>query len=77
MNWIELLGMSATTFIVIGFLFKSQLKIRAFNLAGSVIFVVYGLLIAAPSVYLLNAICASINIYNVIKIKSNKFGQNY
>lgn len=70
-NWIELIGILATLFVFIGFTQSGENKIRIFNMIGSIIFVIYGLLIGSLSVWLLNGACF---ILNVIKIfKSRKY----
>lgn len=72
-DWKEAVGIVATLFVFIGFTMKGENKIRVFNAIGSAIFVVYGLLIGALSVWILNGACLILNIYKLIKdSKSDK-----
>ena len=62
---IEFLGLTATLFIAISFAFKNSTYIRVGNSIGSVMFIIYGYNIGALSVWVLNAICLSINVYRL------------
>lgn len=64
----ELLGIIATVFVLASFLFKEPIKIRAVNLIGAVLFVIYGVLIGAVSVWLLNAALVGVQIYHINKL---------
>ena len=68
MSWIEVIGISATCVIFIGFLNKGELKIRIYNSIGSILFVIYGLIIGAFSVWLLNGACLLLNIWKIYQI---------
>lgn len=63
----EIFGFIADVFIVLSFLFNDVSKIRSFNILGSIIFIVYGCLLGAPSVVILNIIMIAINTYKIIK----------
>ena len=70
----ELIGMVASVFIIIALLFqtntyRSALLLRSFNALGSLIFVVYGLLLPAYSTAFLNIVALIINIYRMLKLK--------
>lgn len=71
-DWKELIGILATIFVFIGFTQKGTIRIRILNSVGSILFVVYGLLIGALSVWILNGACLILNIYKVIKEKQEK-----
>ena len=62
---VELLGILGTLFILIAFTRNSSAEIRIINSVGSVLFVIYGLMIGALSVWLLNGICIIINMYKL------------
>ena len=66
LDWKELIGIAATVFVFIGFTQSSPVRIRLVNSIGSILFVVYGLLIGAFSVWLLNGACLILNIYKVV-----------
>lgn len=78
MNWIELIGILATVFIIISMSCKttsrkSAIIMRITNIIGSVIFIVYGILLPALSTAILNGIVTVINIYHLILlIKDSK-----
>lgn len=62
MNY-EILGIIASTLVLISFLFKKERSIRLVNILGAIMFVIYGLLINALSVWLLNGILIFIHLY--------------
>lgn len=67
---IEAIGLSASVFVLISFLFSKQKQIRIVNIIGAALFVIYGLLIGALSVWLLNGALIAIHIYYLLKFKS-------
>lgn len=68
---IEILGTIATIFVLISFLMRGEKKIRIINIIGAMIFVIYGFLINAFSVWLLNGSLCVIHIYKLFKLKNN------
>ena len=67
---VEGLGIVATLFVLASFLLSGEKKIRSINILGSVLFVVYGIMINAVSVWLLNGMLIFIHIYKIIKLKN-------
>lgn len=67
MNY-EIIGTIGTVFVLLSFLVKGEAKIRIINAIGCVLFVIYGLLIGALSVWVLNSIVFFINVYRGIKM---------
>lgn len=68
---IHIIGNIATILILVSMLFKttnrkSALYMRILNAIGSIIFVIYGILVPAYSTAVLNAALALINIYHII-----------
>jgi len=63
----EIIGIVATLFVLISFLFTSETRIRQVNIIGAVIFIVYGIIITAHSVYILNGALVIIHIYKLYK----------
>jgi len=69
MFFIEVLGLIATAFVVLSFTFKKLRTVRIVNLVGSILFIVYGVLLAMNagtivgfvSIILVNAILLMIN----------------
>lgn len=70
MNWLEWIGYAASAFILLSMLMTSIVRLRLINLVGCFLFVVYGLLIEAYPVALMNLFIAIVNIYYIIKIRS-------
>lgn len=67
---IEILGVTATLFIIAGFLQSGELKIRILDCIGAVLFVIYGVTIHSFSTVLLNGILIGIQIFKIVKLKS-------
>ena len=68
----EILGIIATLFVLISFLFTNEKRIRQVNIVGAVLFVVYGIIIGAISVYILNGALILIHIFKLLKQKRNE-----
>ncbi len=68
MNWMEWTGYGASLLILISMVMTSIVRLRIFNLAGSLLFVAYGFLIEAYPVALMNALIAVTNTYYLIRI---------
>lgn len=73
MNISEILGIGATTFIVLGFCFKKVNTIRILNMIGSIMFIIYGLMIGATYTWVANVILFLINLGYLIAPKFKKF----
>lgn len=78
MNWIEVIGILATIFIIISMSckttsIKSSIIMRITNIIGSIIFIIYGILLPALSTAILNGLVTIVNIYHlVILIKDSR-----
>lgn len=68
MNY-EVIGVCASLIVLISFLLKGEEKIRIVNLIGAILFVIYGLLIHAFSVWFLNSVLVLVHLYKLIKFK--------
>lgn len=73
MSKLELFGMCGSILILISMLYKSDtvrgnVIMRFWNLAGSIIFVVYGLLLPSYCTVLLNVIAVVVHIYYLVAI---------
>ena len=69
----EIVGISGSVLIAISMVFKTTtdkgvMYLHIFNLLGSIVFVVYGLMLPAYSTIVLNCICVVLNIVGVVKI---------
>ena len=70
--FVELIGYLASVVILVGFTFKGESKIRTINMIGSLLFIVYGLLIKAYPLALLNALTIVVNIRVLVKNKNKE-----
>ena len=75
---IEIIGIASTLIVLVSMLFKTttlkgSIIMRSLNLAGSVVFIVYGCLLPAISTAVLNGALVIINGYHLILLlKENK-----
>lgn len=63
----EILGTIASIFVLISFLMKGERNIRLINIIGAFIFIIYGILINAFSIWFLNGVLLIIHIIKLIK----------
>lgn len=63
----EWLGIVASAFILVSFLFSKQLITRLINMVGCVIFVVYGLLLPTYSTAFMNGALFIVHIVFIVK----------
>ena len=77
----EIVGMTGSILVAISMMCKTTtdkgvMWLRIFNLIGSLIFVVYGIMLPAYSTIILNCICVVLNMVGLIniikKIKTSK-----
>ncbi|WP_069132869.1 GNAT family N-acetyltransferase [Rhodohalobacter halophilus] len=64
----ELIGYLASLLVAISLMMSAIVKLRIINLIGSLTFTIYGVLIDAWPVALMNALIVFVNIYYLIKI---------
>jgi hypothetical protein len=64
----EFIGYAASLLIAISLMMKSLIRLRVLNAVGAVIFVVYGLLIRAYPVALLNGLIVIIDLYYLLRM---------
>ena len=67
--YIEILGITATLFVLASFIVKGEKRIRSINIFGALLFVIYGALLPSFSTMLLNAALIFIHIYHLFKKK--------
>ncbi len=68
MAFIEIIGYIASAFVAISLLMVSIVKLRIYNLIGSVSFIVYGILINSIPIIVTNNFITLINLYFLIKM---------
>lgn len=69
---IELLGTLASVVVLISFTQNKEINIRLINIIGCIMFIVYGILIKAWSVALLDGSLLILHIYKLIRLKYKK-----
>ena len=74
---IEFIGIFATLFIIASMCFKTtsvkgSVIMRSLNIAGCVIFVVYGFLLPAYSTAILNTVLIFVNTYHLVTLLRNQ-----
>lgn len=67
-NWIEWFGYFSSVIVAISLMMTSPIKLRWFNLAGSICFTFYGFIIEAYPVAIINVVLVVINIYHLYKL---------
>jgi len=65
MNYLEVIGWIATTFVISSFLINDMLRLRAVNLIGALCWLVYGVIASAPSIIFLNVVIVGIQIFKL------------
>ena len=66
--WVEIVGYVASILVAISLMLTSILRLRVINLFGSILFTIYGVLIQAYPVALINAVIIFINLYHLSKL---------
>lgn len=67
-NLVEIIGYSASIFVAISLMMTNIVKLRWINLTGCILFVIYGVIISAWPVALMNGFCVGINIFSLLKM---------
>lgn len=67
MWYVEIIGVIASIIIIVSFATNNIRKIRIYNIVGSVIMIVYGLLISSISTPLLNVCMIILQVYKLKK----------
>lgn len=70
--WFEVVGYAASGLIAIALMMSSILRLRIINMIGASLLAVYGLLIQAYPVAVLNGLIVGINIYHLRRILTAK-----
>jgi len=68
----ELIGYAGSVLVAISLMMKSLVKLRIINLIGALFFTIYGVLIGAAPVALLNALIVGVNIYFLLQMWNQK-----
>ena len=69
---IEVLGITASLFIILAFLFKDVRIIRILDSVGAILYVIYGILIGSWANIFLNSVLILIQICRLIELKKDR-----
>ncbi len=69
---LQLLGYAASVLIATSLLMRSIVRLRILNLAGAATFSLYGFLIGAPPVAVLNLMTATINVVQLVRLQRRR-----
>jgi len=70
--WLEMFGYAGSVLVAISLMMRSLVRLRAINSLGCIVFVVYGILIHAYPVSVLNGFIFCINAYHLIRMFRQK-----
>jgi len=76
MDTTEIIGLVASALVLVSFLFKHVRTIRLINIVGCIVFVMYGVLIGALSIWLFNGTLIFVHIYLILRMRKSKLAQN-
>jgi hypothetical protein len=65
----EIVGYAAMVLVTVSLMMRSIVRLRWINLAGGILFAIYGIMIAAYPVAVLNLAVVAINIYHLWKMR--------
>lgn len=68
----EPIGVLASVIVLLSFVMNGESRIRIINIVGALLFVIYGVLINAFSVWFLNGTLLLVHIQKLIKLKCFK-----
>lgn len=63
---LEIVGWSATAFVIFSFLINNMLWLRTVNLVGAFLWLLYGIIDVSYSIIFLNVVIVSIQIFKII-----------
>src|SRR5689334_11549885 len=68
----ELIGYAGSVLVAVSLMMHSVFRLRVINLIGALFFVIYGFLIHAVPVVLLNGLIVLVNIYYLVQMWNQK-----
>ena len=66
LEMLEIVGWSATAFVIFSFLINNMLWLRTVNLVGTFLWLLYGIIDVSYSIIFLNVVIVSIQIFKII-----------
>lgn len=73
-SWVEIVGYVASVLVAVSLTMSSVIKLRFLNLLGAIVFAVYGYMVGAYPVIVVNAFMALVNIVYLFKLQSQDGG---
>jgi len=71
-HWTEILGYAASALVAVSLTMGSLVKLRVINLAGAVLFAVYGALLGVWPVLLVNGFIAVVNVVFLVQLLNRR-----
>jgi hypothetical protein len=65
----EIVGLAASFLVCVSLCMTRIKSLRLVNLAGSAVFIVYGVLIVSPSIIILNSFSSIVNIFHLVRMR--------
>ncbi len=72
MNYVEIIGYVGSVLVAVSLMMKNIFYLRRINLLGASTFAIYGLLVGAWPVFLLNSFISLVDIYYILQAKGKK-----
>jgi hypothetical protein len=72
LNQIEIIGYLGSILVAVSLMMKSILRLRVINLIGSLFFTIYGILLGAIPVVVLNGLIVCIDVYYLIQMRGQR-----
>lgn len=72
MSWIELVGYGGSALVAVSLMMGNVRRLRWINLAGALVFALYGALIDAPPVVVLNGFIAVVDVYHIVRLAGRR-----
>ena len=68
MNWIEWIGYAGSALVAVSLMMSAIVRLRVLNLAGALLFAVYGALVGAMPVLVVNALIVLVNVVYLLRL---------
>jgi len=72
MDWYQIIGYAGSVLVAVSLMMKNILHLRRVNLIGASVFAVYGFLVGAYPVFLLNSFISLVDIYYLYEMNKKK-----
>ena len=69
MEWMDILGYAASVLVAVSLTMSSIVKLRVLNLIGAVVFAIYGWLVGAHPVLVVNGFIAVVNVVYILRMR--------